>query len=113
MGDDPKSARKASVLFNRAYNFLQKAFEFAFKIYRYVGGQLEVHSIRSSHKPYTCRLRISIDHNLIFLCRFRQGHGVHFRASTCQSSNHGTDQRAETGCSKSSGSTTKSCRVYR
>lgn len=37
-GEGPKSQRKASVLFNRAYNFLQKAFQFAFRVYRYTGG---------------------------------------------------------------------------
>ena len=32
------------MLFNRAYNFLQKAFDFAFKVYRYVGGFDEAQS---------------------------------------------------------------------
>lgn len=38
MHEDGKAARKVSVLFNRGFNFLQRAFEFSFRVFGYVGG---------------------------------------------------------------------------
>jgi len=37
MAEDQALARKASVLFNRAFNFLQRSFEFSFKVFGYCG----------------------------------------------------------------------------